>query len=589
MSDERDEIRARIDIVDLIGASVRLERAGKNWKGLCPFHADKNPSFFVTPEVGRYRCWSCQESGDIFTWVMKTQNVEFREALRTLARQAGVELKESGDSITASQKENHRAAMEVAATFFREQLERSTAAKDYCQGRGLGADVLVHWGIGYAPEAGDILAMRLKKAGFSLSECKSLFLVDQDPSGGYYDKFRGRLMFPIHNEKGELVAFGGRVLGSGLPKYINSSDTPLYRKSFVLYGMNAARETLRIGRRAVLVEGYLDVIACHISGVTSAVASLGTSLSQEHAKLLNRWVDEVVVLYDSDAAGQKAAERASTILLEEGLKVRLALMPSGEDPDTLLRSAGPGAVREAVEKGISTLDFRIQALERKLGPQEEEFWSEAVSILAEARTEMELDRHVVRLAPLVPGIRDPLQAQRSLRREVNKVRRESAKDRTSIDRSPTTKRMPLQTQSLSTSEVVLLRAVMGEALRRTVWPLFEDASLFETELGITLVQALQKAFPDGPPQGPPTKWFHRLDDEAIQVTFTDLLADFRGEQLSEIAIQDAISRLRKVKSQQEVKARMSGQDSPEERMEILKKMIELNPDTRARPKKDTLF
>ncbi|RYG41951.1 DNA primase, partial [bacterium] len=322
VDDPRDEIRRRVDIVDLVGREVPLKKRGKNWLGLCPFHADKNPSFNVSPETGRYKCFACGAGGDVFTWVMERRNVDFPEALQLLAREANVILPERTGP--REPKVDHNSAMETALAYFREQFERSPLAREYVAGRGMDEATIKTWEMGYAPNVGEALAMYLKRAGISLAVAKEAFLVDEDAGGGYFDKFRGRLMFPIRDERGQLVAFGGRLLTTGHPKYINSGDTPIYRKSRVLYGLNRAREPLGKSRRAVLCEGYLDVIACHRAGVETAVASLGTALAEDQAKLLKRWSDEVVILYDSDDAGRKAALRATDVLVAAGLRVRVA-------------------------------------------------------------------------------------------------------------------------------------------------------------------------------------------------------------------------------------------------------------------------
>lgn len=494
MADERDEIRSRIDIVELVGREIHLSQQGKTWKGLCPFHQDKNPSFTVSRQTGRYKCWACGESGDIFTWVMKRQNVDFADAIRTLAKEAGVELSHRGPQTPPSVKMAQEAAMEATLAFFREHLTKSETAREYCERRGLDSETLADWEVGYAPEVAGALAVHLKKRGFSLAESKVLFLVDEDAHGGFFDKFRGRLMFPIRDEKGALVAFGGRLIGDGQPKYINSGDTPLYRKSKVLYGMSRARTHFGKDRRAVLVEGYLDVIACHRAGVTSALASLGTALSEDHARLLKRWVDEVVILYDSDPAGQKAAERAVSILGAEGLRVRVALMPQGEDPDTLLRNAGPAAVRQAVETGLSPLDYKMQVLESKRGQMAaEEFWSGAVQLLAEAPTEMELHRHLLRLAGQYPGMPDVTRAERALRREVNKFRRSSQGSGRPVARpmqiSQTASQLPSQ-------ELVVFRAFLSLEFRTSGWAFARAKGLFADDLGRRISDAIATAFPD---------------------------------------------------------------------------------------------
>ena len=442
MADERDEIRARIDIVDLIGSRVALKRSGKSYLGLCPFHDDKRPSFRVSPDTGRYKCFACGEAGDAFTWVMKTQNVEFGEAIRILAERAGVTLSR-GRPEAPTERARRRAMMQEALTFFQEALGRAPEAQKFCAARGLDAESIARWEIGYAPSEDGSLATRLQKAGFSLAEGKDLFLVERDSVGGYYDKFRGRVMFPIRDERGELCAFGGRVLGDGHPKYINSGDTPLYRKGRVLYGMFQARDAISASRKAVLVEGYLDVIACQVAGVNNTVASLGTALSEDHAKLLGRWCDQVTVLYDADEAGRKAAVRAAQVLEGSGLEAGVAELPAGEDPDSILRSSGPAGLLGAVSAAISPIQFQIRLLADKLGTESAEFWKEAVRVLAGAKSRLELDEQAERLAALYPGSRDRNAVRQSLREDA--LRFQQSGEKTAASAAPAT-----QTGSLPT-------------------------------------------------------------------------------------------------------------------------------------------
>jgi DNA primase len=571
LADERAEIRSRIDIVELVGREIHLTKQGKTWKGLCPFHQDKNPSFTVTSQSGTYRCWSCGESGDIFSWVMKRQNVDFADALRTLAKEAGVVLTGKGSQVPPSVRHAQEAAMDEALSFFKEHLSKSSVAKEYCERRGLDNETLTTWEIGYAPEVPGALAVHLKKKGFSLADCKALFLVDEDPHGGFFDKFRGRLMFPIRDEKGTLVAFGGRLLGDGVPKYINSSDTPLYRKSKVLYGMNRARNGFGKDRRAVLVEGYLDVIACHRAGVTSALASLGTSLSEDHAKLLKRWVDEVVILYDSDVAGQKAADRAVSILSVEGLRVRVALMPQGEDPDTLLRNAGPAAVQQSVETGLSPVDYKMQALElKRAGLPPEEFWTSAISLLAEAPNEMELDRHLLKLAGQYPGISDVTKAHRALRAEVNKVRR--AKATKSHTPQPVRAIQPSQLEGkLLVSELVVFRAFLSTEYRKSGWLFSRAPALFVSSLASKLRDAIAEAFEDHVPEGEPVLWLHEIKDEGLRQVLADLLLDPRGDRLSEPFIRDAVEHLKQQGEKRQLdQIRRGGLDTAKRQEYLLK-------------------
>lgn len=551
MTDERDDIRARIDIVDLIGREIQLKKAGKTWKGLCPFHQDRNPSFTVSSETGRYKCWSCGEAGDIFTWEMKRRNVDFVEALQTLAKEAGITLKSRKDAVAPSVRLQQESAMAEALNFFREQLPRNASAREYCERRGLSQEILDYWEIGYAPDVGDALATRLKKNGFSLADSKTLFLVDQDAGGGFFDKFRGRLMFPIKDEKGQLVAFGGRVLGDGQPKYINSSDTPLYRKGRVLYGMVKAREAISKKRQAVLVEGYLDVIACHRGGIANALASLGTALSEDHAKLLKRWCDEVVILYDSDDAGRKAAERAIEVLKVEGLKVRVALMPQGEDPDTLLKNGGPAALLEAVDNALAPIEYKLQALAKKADIQTDEFWSAAIAIIAEADSATQMDRHLSDLAPKYPWERSAVRATDLLRKRVLAVRSRLRRG-LQHEKPVVLPEHQAMRGALSSAEIVMLRACLSEDLRQETWRFACVLDLYETVTGESIGKAISDTFGDTPPSGKSGDWLHKIEPEALRQVLSDLTHDFRSENLTQERLIDALKRLKDARDQRTI-------------------------------------
>lgn len=541
MAEATDEIRSRIDIVELVGQRVALKRAGKDWKGLCPFHEDRNPSFQVSPTLGRYRCWSCGESGDVFTWVMKTQNVEFVEALRILASHAGIELPKNARMAEPSKRAQQDEAMAEALSFFRNQLARSERAREYCERRLIDADTIQLWEIGYAPEEGSALATQLRKKNHVLAECRALFLVDQDSGGGYFDRFRGRLMFPIRDEKGDLVAFGGRLLGDGHPKYVNSGDTPLFRKSRVLYGMYRAKEKIAKERKAVLTEGYLDVIACHRAGVTNAIASLGTALTEDHARVLKRWCDGVVVLYDSDAAGQKAAERAIEVLEAEGLKVRVALMAQGDDPDTLLNREGAGAVQRAVSSGLTPTDYRLELLKKRIGVQEEDFWTEAVRVIAAAPTDREVEMHLMKLAPLHPQLRDPVAAQASLRADVMSLRRERRGAGRAFRPQLAQHKSGLQ---FSQAERVIFQAFLGDDHRTRAHELLKEPDLFETRQGEQLAQTIVKTFAQSP-AGPPADWLHRLEPPEQGQLLVDLDLEARSEPITRLLLDEIAESLRR--------------------------------------------
>ncbi|MBI5707909.1 MAG: DNA primase [Armatimonadetes bacterium] len=517
MSDERDEIKARISIVDLVGQSIALKRSGKYWKGLCPFHPDKNPSFDVSETTGYYRCRACGENGDIFTWVMKTQNVEFPEALKILAERAGVTLKRIGTREDKSQREVRKAIMEEARAFFTAQLSQSETARAYLEKRGLDEAVAKTWELGYAADIDVALTTHLKKKGLPLQEAKSLFLAEEDSSGGFFDKFRGRLMFPIRDERGELVAFGGRLLGDGVPKYINSGDTPIFRKSRVLYGLYQSKDLVAKSGRAVLVEGYLDVIACHCAGVKTAVASLGTSLTEDHAKLLKRWASEVVVFYDGDAAGKKAAERALSVLNEAGNRVRVALLPTGQDPDTLLRSLGADAVQKAVDQGLSPLEFRLAMLEATLKPDQEDFWTGVVGALAECDAMPAVDAQVARLVHKYHQGRSHEIEEAKLRADVRRARSSLHRDRRRAEPAVPRAFVP---DPISARAYVVFHAVLHEPLRAEAWPAILEEGLMDSEAAEQLALALRGKWGEKPPVGAAASWIGGIEDETLRELFS---------------------------------------------------------------------
>jgi len=544
LAGEIDDIRSRIDIVSLVGRSVNLKKTGKNYQGLCPFHDDKRPSFSVNPIIQRYRCWSCGESGDIFNWVMKTQNVEFGEALETLAKEAGVEISKKGGGVAArSERAKNLEIMEAANTFFVDQLSKSMLATEYLSKRGMSAEVISDWEIGYAPDVGEALAVHLKKLGFSLSLCRSLFLVEEDNQGGFYDKFRGRIMFPIRDDRGDLVAFGGRVIGDGMPKYINSSDTPLYRKSKVLYGANIAASAVARDkpRRMVLCEGYFDVIACHEAGVRGAVASLGTALSEEHADKLARWSDELVVLYDADSAGQKAAERALEVLKPKKLAVRVALMPKGSDPDTLLRESGPEAVKQAVEGATTPTAFRIRQIVALHEEKDAAFWSAIVEALVHASDIPEMERYIEQLVSEHAGVRDQLTVRESLRKHVLQRRKVSAKPLEAIRAVP----FQMTATSLQVAEASLIAALLTPGLRKIAHEALALPELMVSDVGRKFSVQYAEVFGQDSPTGDASYWIGKLPQEAQDIVH-ECANDVRFNNMSDRYVKDSISKLTKL-------------------------------------------
>jgi DNA primase len=361
-----DRVKQQADIVRVVGEYVRLKKNGQNFTGLCPFHSEKTPSFAVHPVKQIYHCFGCGIGGDVFKFVMEMDKCDFMEAVRTVADKCGIAMPRSRERSPEERREQQQrtALVELhgeAAAFFARQLESTQegkAARGYLADRGLDAEAIARFGLGYAPSGGDALLRHLKtKYPEKLAELAGL--ASRDANGRPYDRFRRRIIFPISNESGKVVAFGGRALGDDLPKYLNSPETPIYIKSSVLYHLDRAKEPIRAADAAILVEGYMDTIAVARAGNGNVVASCGTSLTETQVKLLSRFTRRVIVNYDPDAAGQAATERSLSILLEHNCDVRVLALPGGKDPDTFIRTEGAAAYRKLLESAPPYLDYLI--------------------------------------------------------------------------------------------------------------------------------------------------------------------------------------------------------------------------------------
>jgi DNA primase len=361
-----ERVKQQADIVRVIGEYVRLKKAGQNFTGLCPFHQEKTPSFSVHAVKQFYHCFGCGKSGDVFKFVMEMDKSTFPEAVRTVAAKCGIAVPKPRERSPEERRENQQrsALVEIqreAAAFFSRALNNTPegkAAHAYLEDRGLDAETIARFNLGYAPSSGDALLRHLKpKYAEKLLESSGLFSRDQ--SGRLYDRFRRRIIFPIANESGKVIAFGGRALGDENPKYLNSPETPIYTKSNVLYHLERAKEAIRRNDFAVLVEGYMDTIAVARAGIANVVASCGTSLAEGQIKLLGRFSRHVVVNYDPDAAGQAATERSLTLLLEKEFDVRVLALPAGADPDKYIKEQGAENYAKRLREAPSYFDYLI--------------------------------------------------------------------------------------------------------------------------------------------------------------------------------------------------------------------------------------
>jgi DNA primase len=365
-----DKVKQQADIVRVIGEYVRLKKSGQSFQGLCPFHQEKSPSFNVNPTRQMFYCFGCNKGGDIFTFVQEMEKCEFPEAVRLVAEKSGISIPQPKPRSPQERQENQaRAALQEmhreAQSFFAKQLASTAegkAASAYLQDRGLNAETITRFGIGYAPAGGDLLLRHLKPK-YPEKLLVESGLISRDQTGRLFDRFRRRITFPISNESSKIVAFGCRALGDDQPKYLNSPETPIYSKSNILYHMDRAKEGIRREDFAILVEGYMDAIAVARAGLSNVVASCGTSLADQQIKLLARFTKRVIVNYDPDTAGQAATERSLTLLLEHDFEVRvLALPPVGEkkaDPDLFIREKGAKAYIQALKESQPYVDYLI--------------------------------------------------------------------------------------------------------------------------------------------------------------------------------------------------------------------------------------
>lgn len=366
-----EQIRSASDIVDVVGAVVPLRRAGANFVGLCPFHREKTPSFNVNPHRQIFHCFGCHKGGDVFTFVREYENLGFMEAVKRLADRAGIVLEldqTPGQREARHLKEVLLQMHEQIAQRWQGALQNEAGgqiARDYLARRGVSADAIRSFRLGYAPEAWDDTVNWARSKGFELSIVEQGGLIlRKEGTDRYYDRFRGRLMFPICDEQGRVIAFSGRVLAGDekTAKYVNSPETPIFRKGRVFYGLDKAKRPILDAGFAIICEGQLDLIACHSAGVTNVVAPQGTAFTPDHARLLQRYVNEVVLCFDSDSAGQKAAVRVFDSLLAAGVAVRVATIPAPHDPDSFIKEFGGEAFQALVNKAEGFFDFYLNLL-----------------------------------------------------------------------------------------------------------------------------------------------------------------------------------------------------------------------------------
>jgi DNA primase len=560
-----DDIRAGVDIVELVGRFVNLRKAGVNWKGLCPFHAEKTPSFTVNPAKGIFHCFGCGVGGDAFGFVMRQDRLSFPEAVRALARVSGVTLPEDSERRPGdSARDELLRVMELATRFYADTLwgPGGVRARRYLEERAIDPETSRRFALGYAPDAWDGLGSFMKSEHVDEEALVAAGLtIRREDRSGSYDRFRGRLTFTIRDLQGRPVAFGGRAFGDEQPKYLNSPETPLYVKGSLLYAADAARESIRAKNRALIVEGYVDCLMAHQHGFTETVAALGTAFTPAQLHLLRRYANEVVIFFDADAAGQKAAERAEALLdsmgtdafwdptsggatwainrsgtfrTSETLRVKVATLPGGHDPDTFLRAGGAVAFEDRIAAARSLIAY---ALEIMLGTDVAAGPRARASVLARAAltiakaADAEEAATVARDVALKLGL-DPVHLLDEARRLQAALRRPPGAA------PPVTRRGPAAAER----DLVTLLLQVPEA--RTALLGLVDERDVEHEAARAIVTGLKAR-----PAAPPEALMSDLSDDTARELLASLLVDERGAGDPRTSIQQFRERL-------EVRARL---------------------------------
>lgn len=432
-----EDIRARCDIETIIQSYVTLRKTGTNEKGLCPFHSERTPSFTVYPATQSFYCFGCGAGGDVITFIMKIENLDYRGAVEFLAEKAGIALPawDGGELVKEGVSRKRILEMNLeAARFYRSMLfdeKIGAPGREYFfEKRGLSPATIRHFGLGYAPPYGSMTLQYMKSRGFTEEELREGYFCGKNERG-YYDYFRGRVMYPIIDVSGNVIAFGGRVLGDEKPKYLNTSDTPAFKKSRNLFALNYAKNHCENG--FILCEGYMDVIALHAAGFENAVAGLGTAFGDEQARILKKYSDSVTLCYDSDEAGQKATARTIPILEKAGLTVRMLRLPEGKDPDEFIKKNGADAFRAVIEGSRSKFDYILESVRGKytLDDTEEKLRAigEVCRYIAGVYSQVERDLYIARAAQAFSvdpkSVRGDVEAQRRRSNRANdKKRRE---------------------------------------------------------------------------------------------------------------------------------------------------------------------
>ena len=436
-----NELVERSDIVDVVSGYVRLgKRSGSNLFGLCPFHSEKTPSFSVSPDKQIYHCFGCGKGGGVINFIMEIENLSFPEAVEFLARRAGMPIPEQTDDRESRRRARMLALNRDAARFFYSQLSTPAgrAARDYMAGRRIGSAAATNFGLGAAPDSWDSLLRAMEAKGYTGQELFEAGLARRGKNGGFYDSFRNRLMFPVIDVRGNVIGFSGRILEDGEPKYMNSPETPVFSKSRNLFALNLAKKSK--SGYIILSEGNIDVVSLHQAGFDSAVASLGTSLTPEQARLISRYTDQVIIAYDNDGAGQKASQRAIGILEKLDVRVKVLRMSGAKDPDEFIKRKGADAFRNLLDASENQMDYRLRNVTDKydlnVDEQKVDFLKEATELVARLPGAVERQVYSMRVASMAGVAADVVsgEVERKRKRLLSRAQRSDQREQSRPER-----------------------------------------------------------------------------------------------------------------------------------------------------------
>lgn len=524
------ELKFRSDIADVISGYVNLKKAGRNLVGLCPFHNEKTPSFSVSRENGFFYCFGCGAGGDVITFIKRIENLDYIDSVRFLAKRAGLDMPEDTQDTGITQIRNRVfEANREAARFYYRQLysPQGKTGLDYLRKRGLSEKTIAHFGLGFSPASGFELTNFLKSKGFTDNELIVANLAVRSKNNRVYDRFFNRVMFPIIDIRGNVIAFGGRIMSDQKPKYLNTSDTPAFNKSTNLFSLqfakNAANGVL------ILAEGYMDVIALHQAGFENAVATLGTSLTQEQAIIIKRYCNELIICYDADEAGQKATARAISILKPTGINIRVITIPNGKDPDEFIKAygeQGPARFRQLIEKSKNDTDYRLFKLQSSFNLDNADervaYLTEGAKVVASLENDIERDIYISKLSA-EHGV-----DKEAIRRQVGKFRRQNGREQIRRKQQAIQNEMSARNDRINSEKADNLRAANAEeALIATVIynPDFVDTIISEQTEKLFSTTFNQKVF----------HCLCRRIRDGQNATLTDIASEFSNDEISRVA------------------------------------------------------